>query len=500
MRLFTAMLGTETNTFSPIPAGFKLYQDFFLVRGGRHSEPTGFFALPLVRFRDRARALGWEVVESLATFAPPAAATLKHVYESYRDEILADLKAAMPVDVVLLNLHGAMVAEDHDDCEGDLLAHIRAIVGPKVPIGAELDLHCHLTEAMITVTNALVIYKEYPHIDMVVRADELFDIILCTLEGRLRPHQALFDCRMIGLFPTTVEPMATFGKRMASFEGKNGVLSVSLAHGFPWADVREVGTKMLVITDGRPEEGARLAEKLGREVYAMRREIEPPWMDLEPGIDRALAISAGTQKDASLPEASGNGPVVIGDVTDNAFGGAPSDSTFVLRALLERGITSAAVGCFWDAGAVALAEDAGVGGKLQLRLGGKIGPISGRPLDLAVTVTALNPDLRDMLGGGELPLGRAAAFRIDGTEIDVVANALRSPTSSPLAFTRLGIDPMAKQLVVVKSMNHFRDGFAPIARGIVYAASPGCIDVDYRRLPYTKVRRPIWPLDADPWN
>jgi len=500
MRLFTAMLGTETNTFSPIPAGFKLYQDFYLVRGGRHTQPYGFFALPLVRFRERAKALGWEVVESLATFAPPATRTLRHVYETYRDEILADLKRAMPVDVVLLNLHGAMVADGYDDCEGDLLQRIRGIVGPKVPIGAELDLHCHLTREMIDASDALVIYKEYPHTDMVPRADELFDIILGKIEGRLKPHQALFDCRTIGLYPTPLEPMASFVKRMASFEGKDGVLSVSFAHGFPWADVPEVGSKMLVITDGRPEEGARLAEKLGREAYDLRLKFEPPWMDLEPGIDRALAISAGKEKDASLPQATGNGPVVIGDVTDNAFGGAPSDSTWVLRALLARGLTSAAVGCIWDAGAVALAEEVGIGGRLQLRLGGKIGPISGAPLDLQVTVTDLNPDLRDMLGGGELPLGRAAAFRIDGTEIDVVANSLRSPTSSPLAFTRLGIDPMAKQLVVVKAMNHFRDGFAPIARGIVYAASPGCIDVNYRRLPYTKVRRPIWPLDENPWT
>jgi microcystin degradation protein MlrC len=500
MRLFTAMLGTETNTFSPIPAGFRLYQDFYLVRGGRHTEPFGFFALPLVRFRERARALGWEVVESLATFAPPATRTLRHVYETYRDEILGDLKKAMPVDVVLLNLHGAMVAKGYDDCEGDLLRRIRAIVGPKVPIGAELDLHCHLTQAMIDASDALVIYKEYPHTDMVARADDLFDIIQGTLEGRLKPHQALFDCRTIGLYPTTVEPMRSFVRKLESLEGRDGVLSVSFAHGFPWADVPEVGSKMLVVTDNRPLEGARLAEQLGREAYALRLKFEPPWMELEPGIDRALAISAGRERDASLPQATGNGPVVIGDVTDNAFGGAPSDSTWVLRALLKRGLESAAVGCVWDAGAVALAEEVGIGGRLQLRLGGKIGPISGAPLDLDVTVTGLNPDLRDMLGGGELPLGRAAAFRIAGTGIDVVANSLRSPTSSPLAFSRLGIDVMSKQLVVVKSMNHFRDGFAPIARGIVYAASPGCIDVNYRRLPYTKVRRPIWPLDENPWK
>ncbi|MSP48346.1 MAG: M81 family peptidase [Alphaproteobacteria bacterium] len=500
MRLFTAMVATETHTFSPLPAGFKLYEECYMVRGGRHADPPAIFAVPLVIFRDRAKAKGWEVVESLACFAQPANRTLKHVYESFRDEVLADLEKAMPVDVVLLNLHGAMVAEGYDDCEGDLLTHIRKIVGPKVPIGAELDLHCHLTDEMITAATALVIYKEYPHTDIAERAEELFKIIVDTVEGKVRPKLSMFDCRTIGLYPTTVEPMATFVRKMKSLEGRNGVLSVSLGHGFPWADVREVGTKALIVTDDKPEVGAKLAEELGREVYAMRKEIEPPWLDLEPALDRATAISAGKEQDRTLGIAGGNGPVVIADIGDNAGGGAPSDSTFVLRSLLRRGVTSAAVGCFWDPGAVALAEEVGIGGKLALRLGGKIGPVSGDPLDLKVTVTALTDKLTDSLGGGLTSLGRAAAFRIEATEIDVVANTGRSQTLSPGSFKQMGIDVMAKQMVVVKSMNHFRAGFAPVARGIVYAASPGAVDFNYKRLPYTKVRRPIWPLDADPWK
>ena len=500
MRLFTAMLATETHTFSPLPAGFKLYEECYLVRGGQHGDPPSVFGVPLVIFRERAKAKGWDVVESLATFAQPANRTLRHVYESFRDEILADLKQAMPVDIVLLNLHGAMVAEGYDDCEGDILTRVREIVGPKAVVGAELDLHCHLTEAMTSAATALVIYKEYPHTDIAERAEELFAICADAVEGKVKPVHSMFDCRTIGLYPTTVEPMATFVAKMQGLEGKDGVLSVSLAHGFPWADVREVGTKMLVVTDNKKAQGDKLAEQLGREVYAMRQEIEPPWLELEPALDRSLAISSGTDKDTTLGIAGGNGPVTIADIGDNAGGGAPSDSTFVLRALLARGIASAAIGCFWDPGAVALAEDVGVGGRLDLRLGGKIGPVSGDPLDLKVTVTALVDELTDSLGTGSTSLGRAAAFRIDGTEIDVVANTGRSQTLSPGAFAQMGIDVMSKQLVVVKSMNHFRAAFAPVSRGIVYAASPGAVDFNYKRLPYTQVRRPIWPLDADPWK
>jgi microcystin degradation protein MlrC len=192
--------------------------------------------------------------------------------------------------------------------------------------------------------------------------------------------------------------------------------------------------------------------------------------------------------------------VVIGDVSDNAGGGAPSDSTFVLKGLIQLGISSAAIASFWDAAAVDAAEQLGAGGKLMLRLGGKIGPVSGDPIDLKVTVIGVAKDLRDTLSGASIALGRAAAFRIDGTEIDIVANTTRCQVFTPAVFSRFGIDPMAKQVLVAKSMNHFRGGFAPIARGIVYAATPGAIDVNYRRLPYTKVRRPIWPLDPKPWG
>jgi microcystin degradation protein MlrC len=500
-RLFTAALAMETNTFSPIPAGFKLYRECYFVRNGEHADPGNFLAVPLVIWRDRAKARGWEVVESLATAGPPANRTLKHVYESFRDEIIGDLKKAMPVDVVLLNLHGAMVAEGYDDCEGDLIQACRAVVGPDVPIGVELDLHCHLTEAMLTGSTAMVIYKEYPHVDADARAEELFTIIADTVDGKVRPHQALFDCRTIGLYPTTTEPMASFVAKMQALEGKDGVLSLSLGHGFPWADVAEVGTKMLVITDDRPEEGAKLAEQLGREIYAMRREIEPPWLNLEPALERVFAISSGKEQDRSVDiKGGGNAPVVIADVSDNSGGGAPNDSTFVLRALIERGVTSAAIGCFWDPGAVALCEEVGVGGRLDLRLGGKIGPSSGKPLDLQVTVLGLIESLVDTMGDGRFGLGRAAAVRIDGTEIDIVLITARCQTFTPKVFTEFGIDPMAKEILQVKSMNHFRGGFAPISRGIVYAATPGAIDVDYTRLAYTKVTRPVWPLVADPWT
>ncbi len=483
MHLFTASLGTETNTFSPIPTGAQLFADTSLVRGGAYSDTPNLFSLPMLEFRNRGRARGWRVTESLCTFAVPAGLTVQRVYQAFRDEILADLTKAMPVDAVLLSLHGAMVAEETELCETDLVQHIRAIVGPGVPIGVELDLHCHLTEELVAAATAIVIFKEYPHIDVRERAAELFDIIAAAAEGRARPRMAMFDCRMIGLYPTTLEPMATFVSKIKGLEGRDGVLSISIAHGFPWGDVSAMGTRVLVITDSEAADGQALAASLGRELRGLRDRIEAPWMPLDAALDQALALPAG--------------PIVLADMADNAGGGAPSDSTFILRAMLARGMRDAALGSIWDPGAVALAFEAGEGARMRLRVGGKLGPMSGDPIDLDATVTRLARQVMQDGLGGKVRMGDCAAITAGG--IDIVLNSKRTQTFTPSAFTNLGLDPAAKRYVVVKSMNHFRAGFAPIAKSILYVAAPGTIDFDYRRLTYRRVRRPIYPLDPDAW-
>jgi len=488
MHLFTACLGTETNTFSPIPTGARLFAETALTRGGDYGPTPNLFALPMIVFRDRARARGWRVTESLCAFAMPAGTTVQRVYEAFRAEILADLAKAMPVDAVLLSLHGAMVAEATVSCETDLVQCIRAVVGPDVPVGVELDLHCHLTDELVAASTAIVIFKEYPHIDVRERAAELFDMVAAAAEGRAAPRMALFDCRMLGLYPTGIEPMASFLRRIRGLEGRDGVLSISIGHGFPWGDVPEAGTRVLVVTDGDRADGGGLARALGLELRELRPRIEAPWLPLDAALDRALAA----------PE----GPIVMADMADNAGGGAPSDSTFVLRAMLERGMGDAALGCIWDPGAVALAFEAGEGARLPLRVGGKLGPMSGDPIDLDATVTRLTRDAHQDGLGTRVAMGDSAAVRAQGVNggIDIVLISRRTQTFTPSAFTGVGIDPAARRYVVVKSMNHFRTGFEPIAKAILYVAAPGAIDFDYRRIAYRRLRRPIYPLDPDAWT
>ncbi|MCE3267433.1 MAG: hypothetical protein K0S15_2142, partial [Solirubrobacterales bacterium] len=190
MRLFVAALGTETNSFSPIPTGLGSFEEYLWFPAGSHPAEPRFFTGPLVAARRRAASDGLTVVEGLAAFAAPAGPTTRHAWETLRDRLLDQLRAALPVEVVLLSLHGAMVADGYDDCEGDLLARVRALVGPAVVVGAELDPHCHLTGQMLAASDLLVFSKEYPHTDTYERAEELLDLALRAARGAVRPVMA----------------------------------------------------------------------------------------------------------------------------------------------------------------------------------------------------------------------------------------------------------------------------------------------------------------------
>jgi microcystin degradation protein MlrC len=486
VKIFMATLATETNTFSPIPTGRAAFmggREWFRNDGSRQPPTTA--NIPLIAWRKLGEADGHEVTESICTFAQPAGTTLRDIYEELRDTLLDDLRAAMPVDVVLLFMHGAMVAHGYDDCEGDTLARVRDVVGADAKIGIELDLHCHLTELMRIAATAIVTYKEYPHTDIGDRAPELYRICLDSAAGRTRPVMAYYDCGMIGTFRPTQQPLRSFVDRMMAMEGKGGVLSISFGHGFPWADVADVGAKIVVITDGDEGQAKALAAGLGRELWNMRDDIVARLASIDDGLDVARD--------------GGKGLVVLADASDNPGGGAPADATWLLRRVLERGIKGAVLGCFWDPQAVQFCIEAGEGASFLLRVGGKCGPASGNPVDLLVTVRRVGLDhSQSGLSGGRSHFGPSVWISADG--IDLVLVTRRLQTFAPDAFTGLGITLDDKLLVAVKSSQHFQAAFAPIARHISYVSSPGALNFNTAELPYTKRDAPFWPGVADPFQ
>ncbi|HEV3044091.1 MAG TPA: M81 family metallopeptidase [Roseiarcus sp.] len=488
MRIFTASLATETNTFSPVPTDRASFETAFYAGPGQHPPTPTLCSAPIVVLRRRAREESFTLIEGSAAWAEPGGLLQRKAYEELRDEILGQLRAALPVDGVILGLHGAMAAQGYDDCEGDLLERMRAIVGPQVLIAAELDPHSHLTRKRVAKADILAAFLEFPHTDFVERAEHVVDLALRTLRGEIKPVMSAFDCRMIDVFPTSREPMRGFVDRIRALQGCDGVLSISLIHGFMASDVPELGTQVLVISDGDAEKAAALARKLGMEVFAMRGRTAMPMLGIEAGLDAALASAA---------KKTGK-PVVIADVWDNPGGGVAGDGTLILRRLLDRGIDDVAVATIWDPIAVAFCLAAGEGARLQLRFGGKAGPDGGAPIDARVQIIKATPQSWQSFGASRVKLGPTALVRLEGSAVEVILNTNRTQTFEPDFFSNLGLDPMSKALLLVKSTNHFYAGFAPIAADIIYIDAGAPYPSHPRETNYRKLAREIWPRVENP--
>ena len=482
MRIFAATLATETNTFSPLPTSIEGYKEGVWLRPGEHPDDAPrMCTATLFVARQRAKAEGFTLIEGSCFAASPAGTTNRADYETMRDEILDQLKQALPLDGVLLGLHGAMVAHGYDDVEGDITERAREIVGPNTIIGVELDPHCHLTLKRLKNADITILYKEFPHTDVVDRAEDLLTLVLRTIRKEIHPTQALYDARQIGSYPTTLPLMRAFVDRMSAMEGKNGILSISIGHCFPYADVPEMGGRILVITDNNKPLADHLATEIGEEFVSMRGRTAPDYLETDQAITTGLASNAF--------------PVVMADPADNAGGGAPSDNTTILKRLIERDVQDACLGPIWDPIAVRLCFDAGLGATFNLRFGGKIGPTSNTPVDAQVTVIGLARDCYQSFGPAQAELGDCAAIRIGGVE--VVLETKRNQALGLELFRNVGIEPTEKKLVVVKSTNHFMAAYGPIAKKVLYIDADGPIPRDYRKIPYTRINRPIWPLDAE---
>jgi len=256
---------------------------------------------------------------------------------------------------------------------------------------------------------------------------------------------------------------------------------LEIAQGFPWADVPEMGTRVVVYTDHNEDLAQSLAQRLANDLYAMRAEIVPPMPCVDEALDQALVAPAGT--------------VVVADTADNAGGGAASDSTFFLARMIARGISDAVIGPLWDPIAVRMVFEAGEGAVLPLRVGGKVGPRSGEPVDVTCRVLALKRDhVMTGLGGVPQPMGDCALIDCGGVEVLLASE--RSQAIDTDLFSNIGCDLGEKRIVVVKSTQHFRASYEKVASAVIYAASEGTLTSNLASLPYTRIKLPKWPVTA----
>ncbi|CAM5194594.1 M81 family metallopeptidase [Alishewanella longhuensis] len=485
MRIFTASLATETNTFSPMYTDLHSFYESFYAPPGEHPATPTLCSAPLIACREYAAInTGVQIIEGSCAWAEPGGLLNRQTYEMLRDEILQQLRQAMPVQAVLLGLHGAMVAQGYEDCEGDLLQRVRAIVGPEVVLGATLDPHSHLTPARLNAADLLIAFKEFPHLDFMQRARELVQLAVATVQRQIVPKMSSFDCRMIDVLPTSHEPMRSFIAKIRQLEQHDGVLSISVIHGFMAGDVPEMGSRILVITDNQPELGQQLASQLGLELFSFRGKTLPQFN----GIDTAL----------DLAEQCPEGLTVLADVWDNPGGGVAGDGTLILQKIMARNLTGVAVGTIWDPMAVKLCFAAGEGANITLRFGGKSCATAGMPIDKNVKVLKLKANAQQQFANSHVPMGDCALIGFDG--IKVILNSNRCQSFDPSLFRELGIEPEQCKLLLIKSTNHFYQGFAPLAAQIVYVDAGAPYPSDPKRNLYHHINRPLWPIIERPFD
>ena len=476
-RVFVASIATETNTFSPLRTDLQDFKDSFYAAPGQHPTTPTLCSAVFPVARRVATDFGWKLIEGTATWAEPGGIVNEHTWTLLRDQLLDELRAALPVDIVLLGLHGAMVSQDCRDCEGELLQRVRELVGERVTIGVTFDPHSHLSAKRVAAADVITLFKEFPHTDFVDTAEAMIRLVQRTSCGEITPVMSVHDCQMIEIFPTSREPMRGFIDRIQGKEDNGEALSISVVHGFMAGDVPDLGTRVLVITDNDPVQGEALAQQLGAELYSYRGKTRPEF--LTPDAALTSAISA-TPK-----------PAVLADVWDNPGGGVPGDSTIILRLMLERGLENAALATIWDPIAVRTCISAGVGARFPLRFGGKMSAAGGEPIDATVVVRNVVRDATQSFGESIVPLGDSVWIQVD--DIDVILNSVRSQVFNPDIFSNLGIDPASRSVLVVKSTNHFHAAFSLLTPSIIYAAVDGPYPNDPATNSYQHLKRDIWP-------
>jgi microcystin degradation protein MlrC len=488
VKVFLAMLNHETNTFSNIPTDRGQFEARHLHYGGEIVETFRGTGTCLGGMIDAAERHGVRLVPSVAASASPAGLVTKDIYAHVKQRILADLRAAGPLDGVLLDLHGAMVCEGIDDGEGDLIQAVRAAVGPAVPIAVTLDFHGNLTPEMARGADLLHGYKTYPHVDMAERGVEATERLLQVAAKRLRPTAALRTPPILpplGNQGTARGPMRRLYDLADEMEKDPKVISVSVFAGFPLADIPPAGLGVYVVTDDDQALADRLAGELARVAWEHRHEFIHSALPVADAVARALAAEGR--------------PIVLADMADNTGGGAAGDGTEILRELLRVGARSAVVACIWDPAAVQACVKAGVGQSVTLDVGGKVDGRHGAPLRVTGTVRTLS-DGRFVHKG---PMARGLPGRLgttavlDTNDVKVILISYRWQTLDPEMIRFVGLDPLEHKVLVVKSTIHYRAAFEPIAREIVEVDAPGLSSSNLGRFDFKRVRRPIFPLDPD---
>jgi microcystin degradation protein MlrC len=488
MRVALGSISQESNTFVPFRTGMQGFIDHYVRRGDELLTGFGAARVEIPGMLAVLRAAGATPVPLLAAYAGAGGPIERPVFEALLGEMLARLKAALPVDGVLLALHGAMAVEDEEDAESEILERVRALVPPGTPLGVSFDLHAHVTPRLLQPDVFIVGYQQYPHVDLYETGERTARLLLATLAGRRQPVMALAKRPMI-VSPvngrTADGPLGEVAAAARALEADGAVLHASLFPVQPWLDFEDLGLAALVCADRDAAAAQAAADRLADMAWERRERLLPNLIPLE----EAIRIGLGEP-----------GLTVVSDSGDAPSGGAGGDNVAVLRALLAAGADRAERLTYLtlvDPPAARLAAAAGPGATVLLSLGHHFSRDDGSPITVPGRVQAVTDGdhvMRDAgAQGTRAQMGLTAAIALGAIRIAVRSvPGLEWDTG---ICRSVGLDPRDAALVFVKSPSHFRAALAPIADRILVADTPGPTCPNMCKVPFRRVRRPVHPLD-----
>jgi len=492
-RVLTAQIKHETNTFSILPTTLDSYRARFFLEGdavlpalkGTNSEIAGVL--------DVAEAEGWDLVAPVAADATPSGRVTAETWSYLKSLVLDAIETGGPFDAICLSLHGAMVTEVCEDAEGELMAAVRRLVGPDTPVLATLDLHANATQLLADNASALIAYWTYPHIDMFDRGRQMAELAGRMMAGEIgRAATAIGRREQLDGFDhgrTTHDgPMREALRRARAFEAEDGILCVSVLAGFSYADIADAGPSVTVSHDGRPERAREFIEDIVQFGWDTRH--DRTITHISPAAALARIAAAGP----------GDGPFVLADSSDNPGGGSYGDSPALLQAMVEAGLENACFAVISDPEVALAAVQAGVGAELSMPLGGKFDPSVTPSFEMTGTVQNVSAEGKiiyegPMMRGVSATMGPSALLKIGGVETVVISN--RFQPFDRMYLVHFGVTPEEKSVVAIKSSQHFRAAYGPMAREIMLVDAAGITSLDPSKFPYKNLRRPIWPLDMD---
>jgi microcystin degradation protein MlrC len=491
MRIISGGIQHETNTFA---TGLTTTEDF--IRDSHLGDDlTGGKAI-VVRYTDTetihggylagAEQAGFELVPVLNARAYPSGMVEKESFEYLKGLLVRRIEQALPADGVLLDLHGAMVTEEHEDAEAEILRAVKEAVGQEIPIVVTLDLHANISPDLANSSTVIIGYDTYPHVDMGERGREAAVLICRIVRGEVHPVQAYRQLPLLTMPPmqcTLREPMQSLITDLHEMELAAGMLTATIAMGFPFADIHDMGATVLATADGDRQLAEATADKLAARLWALKDQLQPNLTSIED----AMRISENT-----------DGLVIFADGSDNPGGGAPSDGTVALQAMIDANFQGGLVVVMYDPETVSQAKEVGIGGRFRAVIGGKTDDRHGQPVSADVEVVAIGDGEYQHVGamarGLKDTLGDTALLRVDGVEI--LTSSLRRQLTDRAMFGTVDVDVSTYRLLVVKSAVHFRADIGPLAQRILDGDTPGIHRPEFRCFEYKKVRRPVYPLDS----